>query len=167
MTWANCFPTLDRNPLTCKMLIAVKIVRTQGKQPRKCLKRSAMSVPSPPLSFPTTSGFNPYWGQTLSFRVLVPELALLRFVVKDYNWKSRNDFIGQYTVPWTCMQQGGAVLQPLATTTRALAALLMPSSCPSPGYRHIHLLSKDGISLHPASIFVNISIREGLEGDES
>ncbi|XP_034511071.1 1-phosphatidylinositol 4,5-bisphosphate phosphodiesterase delta-4 isoform X3 [Ailuropoda melanoleuca] len=118
-------------------------------------------------SYVENNGFNPYWGQTLSFRVLVPELALLRFVVKDYNWKSRNDFIGQYTVPWTCMQQGGPVLQPLATTTRALAALLMPSSCPSPGYRHIHLLSKDGISLHPASIFVNISIREGLEGDES
>uniref|UniRef100_A0A452S5P7 Phosphoinositide phospholipase C n=1 Tax=Ursus americanus TaxID=9643 RepID=A0A452S5P7_URSAM len=91
-------------------------------------------------SYVENNGFNPYWGQTLSFRVLVPELALLRFVVKDYNWKSRNDFIGQYTVPWTCMQQG---------------------------YRHIHLLSKDGISLHPASIFVNISIREGLEGDES
>uniref|UniRef100_A0A452V0E8 Phosphoinositide phospholipase C n=1 Tax=Ursus maritimus TaxID=29073 RepID=A0A452V0E8_URSMA len=91
-------------------------------------------------SYVENNGFNPYWGQTLSFQVLVPELALLRFVVKDYNWKSRNDFIGQYTVPWTCMQQG---------------------------YRHIHLLSKDGISLHPASIFVNISIREGLEGDES
>lgn len=38
---------------------------------------------------------------------------------------------------------------------------------PLPGYRHIHLLSKDGISLCPASIFVYICIREGLEGDES
>uniref|UniRef100_A0A2K5E826 Phosphoinositide phospholipase C n=1 Tax=Aotus nancymaae TaxID=37293 RepID=A0A2K5E826_AOTNA len=86
------------------------------------------------------NGFNPYWGQTLCFRVLVPELAMLRFVVMDYDWKSRNDFIGQYTLPCTCMQQG---------------------------YRHIHLLSKDGISLRPASIFVYISIREGLEEDES
>ncbi|XP_016806001.1 1-phosphatidylinositol 4,5-bisphosphate phosphodiesterase delta-4 isoform X2 [Pan troglodytes] len=86
------------------------------------------------------NGFNPYWGQTLCFRVLVPELAMLRFVVMDYDWKSRNDFIGQYTLPWTCMQQG---------------------------YRHIHLLSKDGISLRPASIFVYICIQEGLEGDES
>uniref|UniRef100_A0A8C9UUW3 Phosphoinositide phospholipase C n=1 Tax=Spermophilus dauricus TaxID=99837 RepID=A0A8C9UUW3_SPEDA len=79
------------------------------------------------------NGFNPYWGQTLCFRVLVPELAMLRFVVQDYDWKSRNDFIGQYTLPWTCMKQG---------------------------YRHIHLLSKDGISIHPASIFVYICIRE-------
>ncbi|XP_017505055.3 1-phosphatidylinositol 4,5-bisphosphate phosphodiesterase delta-4 isoform X1 [Manis javanica] len=91
-------------------------------------------------SYVENNGFNPYWGQSLCFRVLVPELALLRFVVKDYNWKSRNDFIGQYTLPWTCMQQG---------------------------YRHIHLLSKDGTSLHPASIFVHISTQEGLEVDES
>ncbi|XP_006935632.2 1-phosphatidylinositol 4,5-bisphosphate phosphodiesterase delta-4 isoform X4 [Felis catus] len=91
-------------------------------------------------SYVENNGFNPYWGQTLCFRVLVPELALLRFVVNDYNWKTRHDFIGQYTLPWTCMQQG---------------------------YRHIHLLSKDGTSLHPASIFVHICIREGLEGDES
>ncbi|XP_019493771.1 PREDICTED: 1-phosphatidylinositol 4,5-bisphosphate phosphodiesterase delta-4 isoform X2 [Hipposideros armiger] len=91
-------------------------------------------------SYVENNGFNPYWGQTLCFRVLVPELALLRFVVKDYNWRSRNDFVGQYTLPWTCMQQG---------------------------YRHIHLLSKDGTSLHPASIFVHICIREGLEGGES
>ncbi|XP_057600278.1 1-phosphatidylinositol 4,5-bisphosphate phosphodiesterase delta-4 [Hippopotamus amphibius kiboko] len=91
-------------------------------------------------SYVENNGFNPYWGQTLCFRVLVPELALLRFVVKDYDWKSRNDFIGQYTLPWNCMQQG---------------------------YRHIHLLSKDGISLHPASIFVHICTREGVEEVES
>ncbi|XP_037379938.1 1-phosphatidylinositol 4,5-bisphosphate phosphodiesterase delta-4 isoform X2 [Talpa occidentalis] len=86
------------------------------------------------------NGFNPYWGQTLCFRLLVPELALLRFVVKDYNWTSRDDFVGQYTLPWTCMRQG---------------------------YRHIHLLSKDGISLHPASIFVYICTREEIEEAES
>ncbi|XP_014640786.1 PREDICTED: 1-phosphatidylinositol 4,5-bisphosphate phosphodiesterase delta-4 isoform X3 [Ceratotherium simum simum] len=117
-------------------------------------------------SYVENNGFNPYWGQTLCFRVLVPELALLRFVVRDYDWKSRHDFIGQYTLPWTCMQQGEPVPGPLAKTP-ALAAFLMLSSCPFPGYRHIHLLSKDGTSLQPASIFVHICIREGLEGDES
>ena len=76
------------------------------------------------------SGFNPYWGQTLCFRILVPELALLRFVVKDYDWKSRNDFIGQYTLPWSCMQQGEMVL-PLPAHTPALAVFLMLSSPPS------------------------------------
>ncbi|KAM9664243.1 1-phosphatidylinositol 4,5-bisphosphate phosphodiesterase delta-4 isoform 2-T2 [Trichechus inunguis] len=90
-------------------------------------------------SYVENNGFNPYWGQTLCFRVLVPELALLRFVVEDYDWKSRNDFVGQYTLPWTCMQQG---------------------------YRHIHLLSRDGTSLHPASIFVHVCIQEELEEAE-
>ncbi|XP_006763404.1 PREDICTED: 1-phosphatidylinositol 4,5-bisphosphate phosphodiesterase delta-4 isoform X2 [Myotis davidii] len=91
-------------------------------------------------SYVENNGFNPYWGQTLCFQLLVPELAMLRFLVKDYNWTSRNDFIGQYTLPWTCMQQG---------------------------YRHIHLLSKDGTSLHPASLFVHICMLEGLREVES
>eukprot|EP00074_Homo_sapiens_P085494 XP_016860609.1 1-phosphatidylinositol 4,5-bisphosphate phosphodiesterase delta-4 isoform X7 [Homo sapiens] len=112
------------------------------------------------------NGFNPYWGQTLCFRVLVPELAMLRFVVMDYDWKSRNDFIGQYTLPWTCMQQGEPA--PLAPGQYPSSGCL-PNAVllPLPGYRHIHLLSKDGISLRPASIFVYICIQEGLEGDES
>ncbi|XP_073927839.1 1-phosphatidylinositol 4,5-bisphosphate phosphodiesterase delta-4 isoform X4 [Castor canadensis] len=91
-------------------------------------------------SYVENNGFNPYWGQTLCFHVLVPELAVLRFVVKDYNWRPRHGFIGQFTLPWTCMQQG---------------------------YRHIHLLSRDGISLHPASIFVYICIREDLGQEKS
>ncbi|XP_038196394.1 1-phosphatidylinositol 4,5-bisphosphate phosphodiesterase delta-4 isoform X1 [Arvicola amphibius] len=91
-------------------------------------------------SYVENNGFNPYWGQTFCFRVQVPELAILRFVVKDYNWKSRNNFIGQYTLPWTCVKQG---------------------------YRHISLLSRDGTSLRPASIFVYICMREDLEEDDS
>ncbi|XP_035161593.1 1-phosphatidylinositol 4,5-bisphosphate phosphodiesterase delta-4 isoform X7 [Callithrix jacchus] len=112
------------------------------------------------------NGFNPYWGQTLCFRVLVPELAMLRFVVMDYDWKSRNDFIGQYTLPWTCMQQG----EPAPVTPGQYPnSGCLPNAVllALPGYRHIHLLSKDGISLRPASIFVYICIREGLEEDES
>ncbi|XP_074255122.1 1-phosphatidylinositol 4,5-bisphosphate phosphodiesterase delta-4 isoform X5 [Saimiri boliviensis] len=112
------------------------------------------------------NGFNPYWGQTLCFRVLVPELAMLRFVVMDYDWKSRNDFIGQYTLPCTCMQQG----EPAPVTPDQYSnSGCLPNAVllALPGYRHIHLLSKDGISLHPASIFVYICIREGLEEDES
>ncbi|XP_032134099.1 1-phosphatidylinositol 4,5-bisphosphate phosphodiesterase delta-4 isoform X1 [Sapajus apella] len=112
------------------------------------------------------NGFNPYWGQTLCFRVLVPELAMLRFVVMDYDWKSRNDFIGQYTLPCICMQQG----EPAPVTPGQYSnSGCLPNAVllVLPGYRHIHLLSKDGISLRPASIFVYICIREGLEEDES
>ncbi|XP_034353260.1 1-phosphatidylinositol 4,5-bisphosphate phosphodiesterase delta-4 isoform X3 [Arvicanthis niloticus] len=90
-------------------------------------------------SYVENNGINPYWGETFYFRIQVPELAMLRFVVKDYSRKSRNKFIGQYTLPWTCMKQG---------------------------YRHVSLLSKDGTSLHPASIFVYTCMQEDLDMDE-
>ncbi|XP_035249746.1 1-phosphatidylinositol 4,5-bisphosphate phosphodiesterase delta-4-like isoform X2 [Anguilla anguilla] len=79
------------------------------------------------------NGFNPVWYDNLQFTVHVPELALVRFVVEDYDKTSKNDFVGQYTLPLTCIQQG---------------------------YRHIHLLSKDGTSIPPASLFVHIRMSD-------
>ncbi|KAM6464495.1 1-phosphatidylinositol 4,5-bisphosphate phosphodiesterase delta-4 [Liasis olivaceus] len=79
------------------------------------------------------NGFNPQWGESFRFHVWVPELALLRFVVEDYDKASRNDFVGQYTLPLTSVKAG---------------------------YRHIHLLSKDGTGIPPASLFVHIQIGE-------
>ncbi|KAM3607652.1 uncharacterized protein V6R79_011356 [Siganus canaliculatus] len=79
------------------------------------------------------NGFNPLWNETLNFVVHTPELALVRFVVEDYDKASRNDFIGQFTLPFTCIQEG---------------------------YRHIHLLSKDGTAIPPSSLFINISISD-------
>uniref|UniRef100_A0A8C7KUN6 Phosphoinositide phospholipase C n=1 Tax=Oncorhynchus kisutch TaxID=8019 RepID=A0A8C7KUN6_ONCKI len=77
------------------------------------------------------NGFNPVWYDTLRFTIHAPELALVRFVVEDYDKASRNDFVGQYSLPFSCIQQG---------------------------YRHIHLLSKDGTSIPPASLFVHVRI---------
>lgn len=79
------------------------------------------------------NGFNPVWYDTLRFTIHAPALAMVRFVVEDYDKTSKNDFVGQYTLPLTCMQQG---------------------------YRHIHLLSKDGTSIPPSSLFVHIRITE-------
>uniref|UniRef100_G3NDC5 Phosphoinositide phospholipase C n=1 Tax=Gasterosteus aculeatus aculeatus TaxID=481459 RepID=G3NDC5_GASAC len=79
------------------------------------------------------NGFNPVWNETLNFVIHAPDLALVRFEVEDYDKASRNDFIGQFTLPFTCIQAG---------------------------YRHIHLLSKDGTAIPPSSLFVNISISE-------
>ncbi|XP_037266911.1 1-phosphatidylinositol 4,5-bisphosphate phosphodiesterase delta-3 [Falco rusticolus] len=75
------------------------------------------------------NGFNPRWEETLSFQLRAPELALVRFVVEDYDSTSCNDFVGQFTLPLGSMREG---------------------------YRHIHLLSKDGASLSPATLFVHI-----------
>ncbi|XP_034029582.1 LOW QUALITY PROTEIN: 1-phosphatidylinositol 4,5-bisphosphate phosphodiesterase delta-4 [Thalassophryne amazonica] len=79
------------------------------------------------------NGFNPVWYDTLRFTIHAPELAMVRFVVEDYDKTSKNDFVGQYTLPFSCIQQG---------------------------YRHIHLLSKDGTSIPPSSLFVHIRITE-------
>ncbi|KAJ0062500.1 hypothetical protein NL108_013940, partial [Boleophthalmus pectinirostris] len=51
------------------------------------------------------NGFNPVWYDTLRFTIHAPELALVRFVVEDYDKTSKNDFVGQYTLPLSCMQQ--------------------------------------------------------------
>ncbi|XP_034072783.1 1-phosphatidylinositol 4,5-bisphosphate phosphodiesterase delta-4-like [Gymnodraco acuticeps] len=79
------------------------------------------------------NGFNPVWYDTLCFTIHTPELAMVRFVVEDYDKTSRNDFVGQYTLPLICMQQG---------------------------YRHIHLLSRDGTSIPPSSLFVHVRVTE-------
>uniref|UniRef100_A0A4W5P1T5 Phosphoinositide phospholipase C n=1 Tax=Hucho hucho TaxID=62062 RepID=A0A4W5P1T5_9TELE len=84
-------------------------------------------------SYIYNNGFNPLWNETLNFIIHVPELALVRFVVEDYDKTSRNDFMGQFTVPFTCIQ---------------------------PGYRHIHLLSKDGMAIPLSTLFVNVKISE-------
>ncbi|MBN3312575.1 PLCD1 phosphodiesterase, partial [Atractosteus spatula] len=52
------------------------------------------------------NGLNPMWNESFSFKVCVPELALLRFVVEDHDVASHNDFIGQYTLPFTSLQNG-------------------------------------------------------------
>ncbi|XP_054844573.1 1-phosphatidylinositol 4,5-bisphosphate phosphodiesterase zeta-1 [Eublepharis macularius] len=72
----------------------------------------------------------PRWNETLTFQVQVPELALVRFVVEDQLSLASNDFLGQYTLPLLSMNKG---------------------------YRHIPLLSKLGVSLSPASLFVHVT----------
>ena len=64
-------------------------------------------------------GFNPWWDTEFEFEVTVPDLALVRFMVEDYDSSSRNDFIGQSTIPWNSLKQGerwrgGACWQPWA-----------------------------------------------------
>ncbi|XP_041964555.1 1-phosphatidylinositol 4,5-bisphosphate phosphodiesterase delta-1b isoform X1 [Alosa sapidissima] len=79
------------------------------------------------------NGFNPMWNANFQFDVYVPELALVRFVVEDYDSTSGNEFVGQYTLPFTSIQ------------------------C---GYHHVPLLNKNGDLLPSASLFVHIMIMD-------
>ncbi|XP_072022051.1 inactive phospholipase C-like protein 1 [Amphiura filiformis] len=76
------------------------------------------------------NGYNPIFDESFEFTVNLPELALVRFVVLDDDYIG-DEFIGQYTIPFECLQ---------------------------PGYRHLTLLSNTGESLEPASLFVHVAV---------
>ncbi|XP_063159380.1 1-phosphatidylinositol 4,5-bisphosphate phosphodiesterase delta-1 isoform X1 [Candoia aspera] len=77
------------------------------------------------------NGFNPAWNETFEFEVDVPQLALVRFAVEDFDASTKNDFIGQFAAPFTSLKRG---------------------------YRHIHLLTKNGDQYPSATLFVHINI---------
>ncbi|XP_057681098.1 1-phosphatidylinositol 4,5-bisphosphate phosphodiesterase delta-1a isoform X2 [Corythoichthys intestinalis] len=79
----------------------------------------------------TNNGFNPMWNERFQFHIYVPELAILRFVVEDYDTASANDLIGQYCLPLTCIQNG---------------------------YRHVPLLNKNGDMISSAGLFVHVML---------
>ncbi|KAK7881824.1 hypothetical protein WMY93_030233 [Mugilogobius chulae] len=75
------------------------------------------------------NGFNPTWNERFQFTIHVPELALLRFVVEDYDAASQNDLVGQFCLPMSSVQNG---------------------------YRHVPLLTKRG-DASPLLGFLSIS----------
>ncbi|KAG9347768.1 hypothetical protein JZ751_003783 [Albula glossodonta] len=77
------------------------------------------------------NGFNPMWNENFKFDIRVPQLALVRFVVEDHDSTSQNDRIGQYTLPFSSVQNG---------------------------YRHIPLLTKNGDVIPSAGLFVHIMV---------
>ncbi|XP_078120799.1 1-phosphatidylinositol 4,5-bisphosphate phosphodiesterase delta-1-like isoform X2 [Sander vitreus] len=82
-------------------------------------------------SYVENNGFNPEWNETFQFDVYVPELALVRFTVEDYDSASDNEFIGQYTLPFNSLKMG---------------------------YRHVPLLNRNGDVLPSAGLFVHIMV---------
>uniref|UniRef100_A0A8C1RZT6 Phosphoinositide phospholipase C n=1 Tax=Cyprinus carpio TaxID=7962 RepID=A0A8C1RZT6_CYPCA len=52
------------------------------------------------------NGFNPMWNENFQFNVRVPDLALVRFLIEDYDSSSNNEFIGQYTLPFNSLRNG-------------------------------------------------------------
>lgn len=57
-----------------------------------------------------TIGFNPFWDEHFTFTINFPELAFVRFVVMDSD-PGKDDFIGQYTIPFESMEHGRCNLQ--------------------------------------------------------
>jgi hypothetical protein len=49
--------------------------------------------------------FNPTFDESYQFEVCIPEIALVRFLVLDDDFIG-DDFIGQYTIPFECLQPG-------------------------------------------------------------
>ncbi|CAD6188188.1 unnamed protein product [Caenorhabditis auriculariae] len=82
---------------------------------------------------------NPSFDESFQFQVCVPELALVRFLVLDDDYIG-DDFIGQYTIPFECLQ---------------------------PGYRHVSLLNNEGDPLENATLFVHIAITNRRGGGKA
>lgn len=51
------------------------------------------------------NGYNPIFDESFEFQINLPELALVRFAVLD-DEAIGDAFIGQYTIPFDCMQTG-------------------------------------------------------------
>uniref|UniRef100_A0A674BW76 Phosphoinositide phospholipase C n=1 Tax=Salmo trutta TaxID=8032 RepID=A0A674BW76_SALTR len=99
------------------------------------VKVEIYGVPADTCSKETRSiennGFNPMWNETFQFDIHVPELALVRFLVEDYDSTSQNDLIGQYCLPLTSLQNG---------------------------YRQVPLLTKHGDVIPSAGLFVHLML---------
>ncbi|XP_036738856.2 1-phosphatidylinositol 4,5-bisphosphate phosphodiesterase delta-3 isoform X1 [Manis pentadactyla] len=133
-------PGPPRTTLTIQVLTAQQLPKLNAEKPNSfvdpLVRVEIHGVPADcarkETNYVLNNGFNPRWGQTLQFELRAPELVLVRFVVEDYDTTSPNDFVGQFTLPLHSLKQG---------------------------YRHIHLLSKDGASLSPATLFVHIRVQ--------
>ncbi|MFT7815098.1 inactive phospholipase C-like protein 1 [Arapaima gigas] len=82
---------------------------------------------------------NPLFDESFEFQVNMPELAILRFVVLDDGCIG-DDFIGQYSVVFDCLQ---------------------------PGYRTVPLLGLEGKVLPYASLFVHVAITNRYGGGKA
>ena len=52
------------------------------------------------------AGFCPVWDTLLEFTISNPDMAVMRFKVKDQDNTSYNTLIGHYNIPVNCLQQG-------------------------------------------------------------
>ncbi|XP_064634492.1 inactive phospholipase C-like protein 2 isoform X2 [Lineus longissimus] len=90
--------------------------------PADCAEERTKTVPH--------NGLNPIFDESFEFQINLPELALVRFAVLDDEFIG-DEFIGQHTIPFECMQTG---------------------------YRHVCMYSNTGDLLENCTLFVHIAI---------
>ncbi|KRY02042.1 Inactive phospholipase C-like protein 2 [Trichinella pseudospiralis] len=92
------------------------------------VKVETFGMPSDRVKYRTTvirnNGFNPYWNESFRIDLRYANLAFLRFCIKDYNLRAKDDFIGQYTIPVTFEST-------IATTGMAILAASTIAGCGS------------------------------------
>nr|CAD7440840.1 unnamed protein product [Timema bartmani] len=128
-------------------------------------------------------GDSPIYEETFEFQVTLPEIALLRFVILDDDYIG-DDFIGQYSIPFECLQTG-RVENHLGKTTLStpdrysnldlpiISSLVycessaLDHAATKAGYRHIRLLSNTGEPLENATLFVHVAITNKKGGGRS
>ncbi|XP_067928413.1 inactive phospholipase C-like protein 2 isoform X2 [Watersipora subatra] len=81
------------------------------------------------------NGQNPFFDESFTFYIHFPEMTLIRFNILDDDFIG-DEFIAQYTLPFTCM---------------------------STGYRHINLLSSAGDEIPGCTLFVHITTTPAVD----
>ncbi|XP_043916576.1 inactive phospholipase C-like protein 1 [Protopterus annectens] len=99
--------------------------------PADCAEQRTKTVPQ--------NGDNPIFDESFEFQVNLPELAQVRFVVLDDDYIG-DEFIGQYTIPYECLQ---------------------------PGYRHVPLLTFVGEPIENSTLFVHIAVTNRRGGGKA
>ncbi|XP_078460736.1 inactive phospholipase C-like protein 2 isoform X2 [Lampetra planeri] len=85
------------------------------------------------------NGGSPVFDESFVFQVNLPELAIVRFVVLDDDYIG-DEFIGQYTIPFECLQ---------------------------PGYRHVPLHALTGECIEHANLFLHVAITNRRGGGKA
>ncbi|XP_078331805.1 inactive phospholipase C-like protein 2 [Crassostrea virginica] len=99
--------------------------------PADCAEERTKTVPH--------NGYSPIFDESFEFQINLPELALVRFAVLDDDYIG-DEFIGQYTIPFDCMQTG---------------------------YRHIRLCSNTGEIIPNCTLFIHVAITNKRGGGKA
>ena len=83
---------------------------------------------------------------------------MVRFVVEDYDSASDNEFVGQYTLPFSSLQMGELSLTHSLTHSQNSEMSRAEMSLFLAGYRHVPLLDQNGDLLPSSGLFVHIMV---------